>query len=90
MFVQSQRKTADGKRLIHLFPALPRQWQAGSITGLCTRGGLTMELHWADDTYEADIVSGRGGTFAFCTPDREFEKILQPGECLKITGRRSG
>ena len=90
MFVQSQRKTADGKRLIHLFPALPRQWQEGSITGLRTRGGLTVELHWTDGAYEADIVSGRGGTFAFCTPDREFEKTLQPGECLKITGRRSG
>jgi len=31
---------------IHILPALPPQWPAGSIKGLLARGGYEIEIHW--------------------------------------------
>ena len=56
MLVQSQ----DGE--VHLLPALPAQWQAGSLTGFCARGGFTIDLSWAEGTLRtAAVLSARGG-----------------------------
>lgn len=90
MLVQSHRKSADGRRLIHLFPALPRQWREGTVSGLRTRGGLTVGLCWGNGAYEADIVSQHGGEFVFCAAGSKLEKSLHPGERLKITGHFQG
>ena len=48
---------------VHLLPALPTRWQAGSVRGLKCRGGFTIEeLAWRDgQTVRASIRSTVGG-----------------------------
>ena len=47
---------------VHLLPALPSAWPTGSVRGLKARGGLTIDLAWADgELTEATVRSERGG-----------------------------
>jgi alpha-L-fucosidase 2 len=45
---------------IHLLPALPSVWSEGTVTGLCARGGLTIDLAWS------------GGKLTNCTVRPKF------------------
>ena len=42
MLIQSDGQT------IELLPALPSVWQTGSISGICARGGYTIDMSWRD------------------------------------------
>jgi alpha-L-fucosidase 2 len=33
---------------IELLPVLPDSWPDGSITGICARGGITLDIEWRD------------------------------------------
>jgi len=48
MLMQSHPDTGDimAEPVIHLLPALPKEWPNGRISGLRARGGVTVDLEW--------------------------------------------
>jgi len=63
MLLQSHERVAgsgaaDQKFIIHLLPALPKAWSrgAGSVKGLCARGGFTVDMVWKEGRLNSATV----------------------------------
>lgn len=62
------------KGLIRLLPALPLSWDAGHVTGLRARGGLTVDLYWSEQQLDrVTIYSDRAAAF-----DIAYGDIIMP------------
>jgi alpha-L-fucosidase 2 len=48
MLLQSHREREGEDFTVHLLPALPTAWRAGSVTALRARGGLQVDEEWRD------------------------------------------
>ena len=58
MLLQSHERTADGKVLLRLLPALPSAWPDGEVRGLRARGGYAVDLKWRNGRLVDQRVSG--------------------------------
>jgi len=47
--------------VLDLLPALPSEWETGSVTGLCARDGYEVDRSWRDDKHEQAILHAKGG-----------------------------
>ncbi|MDR0669964.1 MAG: glycoside hydrolase family 95 protein [Treponema sp.] len=71
MLLQSHRFTlpASGSFIerIHclkLLPALPGDWESGSVLGLRGRGGFTVNITWRDQRLSGVVIQGKSGAAA--------------------------
>lgn len=58
MLLQSHERTADGKVLIRLLPAIPQKWANGKVTGLKARGGYTVDIEWRGGKVTSYSITG--------------------------------
>ena len=75
----------DGE--IHLLPALPGAWPAGSITGLRARGGIEVDVVWRDGRLAAATL--RADSAMRCQVrhrDRVVTLQLRPRRAMRLDG----
>lgn len=72
---------------IHLLPALPAQWQDGSIHGLRARGACTINIDWKNGQLnKASIKSDKGGTYIIRYKEITRQIKLEPGKIITLNG----
>nr|XP_031858194.1 uncharacterized protein CI109_006436 [Kwoniella shandongensis]KAA5525266.1 hypothetical protein CI109_006436 [Kwoniella shandongensis] len=83
MFVQSPA----GRDEVILLPALPMQLDKGSISGICLRGGWTVDLGWKDGALNWVTLSARlSGTKVIRYLDKRRSVSLQEGQSVVLLG----
>jgi len=70
---------------IHLLPALPAAWPAGSVSGLKARGGHEISMRWQDGKLtSATIRSASGGSVQVRHGARTVTRALKAGGTVRL------
>lgn len=63
---------------IHLLPALPDNWQSGSIKGVRARGGFTIDMEWEESRItRLSVTSHSGGTCRIREATSPHEEVIE-------------
>jgi alpha-L-fucosidase 2 len=75
-------------RILQLLPALPKAWPTGSVKGLRARGGVEVDLTWADGKLtNATFRSATGSQFKALWAGASRDFILAKGASATWDGR---
>lgn len=70
---------------IFLLPALPQEWQDGSVRGFKVRGAAGVDLSWKRGKLaEALLSSARGGKYNVVLGDQALDVELQAGQSARL------
>jgi alpha-L-fucosidase 2 len=73
---------------LHLLPALPSAWSAGSIGGLRARGGFTVDMAWRNGRLTSATISSRAGKS--CTLRTDVPVTIRGAKCETKTTVANG
>lgn len=72
--------------IIYLLPALPKEWDSGSIKGIKARGNFELEMEWKNSKLtSATIVAHSGGKISMVYKGISKKMNLKLGESRKIS-----
>lgn len=63
---------------ITLLPALPQQWATGSVKGLRARGGIEVDIDWADGKVTSATLSSENGATTTVAYNGKTRKVKIP------------
>jgi len=70
---------------VHLLPALPKAWPAGSVKGLRARGGFEVDIQWQEGKLrDATLRGSRSGTCKVRYGTRVVDLPVQPGKAVRL------
>lgn len=70
---------------IEILPCLPAEWNTGSFSGLCVRGGAEVSAKWKDgQVYHASVKATVSHTVAVKMPQGKAYKVVLNGAALDV------
>ncbi len=90
LLLQSQWTEAgkSGARILELLPALPKAWPAGSVNGLCARGGFEVDLAWNQGALtRVTLRSKLGSPCSIRYADRKLDLNTAAGSQYSFDGQ---
>jgi len=71
--------------LIRLLPALPAKWASGRVTGICCRGGITVDMEWNVKTgaFSAALTSNSDQRLRLRLPEAAGEVGFEPASAAR-------
>ena len=88
MLMQSQLLTTKGQRqmaIIELLPACPKEWENGSVSGLCARGGYEVSFEWKDNKVRSAEIKAKHSGFVTLLYNNQRKVLkLKAGQILPI------
>jgi len=90
LLLQSQwTEKRDGQdlRVVRLLPALPNEWPAGSVQGLCARDGFVADFTWEKGALKHVVIRSQlGKPCLLRSGGREIILQTQPGKAYACDG----
>ena len=86
MLLQSHETDTNGNAILNLLPALPSEWNTGSISGLKARGGFEVDLTWENGKLKSiSVTAQKDGSCAIQNGNLIKELQLTAGEKQTLT-----
>ena len=91
MLLQSHERDPQGTHIVHLLPALPKDWPTGHVNGLRARGGFSVDLSWKEGRLTSATLRNLSGSACVVRYGDKSRRIeFKPGETKILTGGIDG